>query len=92
MKVENLNLVNLEGNLVTSVELSDKKAMSPVFGTWFRKKCTYADVVSWCDERVKEYQLYLRNLEDLQKLARKEMVQGMDVKALEAILAQMKGN
>ena len=91
MFIQNLNLVSVvDGSIATSVELSNRKAMCSYFGTWFKSDCTYADVVSWCDKLDDQYRQFLTNLKDLKKVCRKEMVSGMDLAELQAIIDQLK--
>ncbi len=86
-----LNLVNVKGATVdgTSVNLADKKAASEYFGSWFKQNATSADVVSWCKERIANYNRLIQNLNTLMGEAQMDMVRGMDKAQLQAILAQM---
>ena len=90
MFIKNVNLVSVDGSNATSVELSNRKAMCAFFGTWFKEDCTFADVVSWCDKLEAQYVQFRANLANLRDVCRKEMVSGMDLGDLEAILIKLK--
>lgn len=88
MMVENLNLVNLEGNSeVTSVDLADRKAGSTYFGMWYKKDAMSSDVVGWCKSRIATYKRYIQNLQTLMGASQQEMVNGMSLEELKAIVA-----
>ena len=88
MKVENLNLVNLEGNsIVTSVELSDRKSGAAYFGMWYKEDATSSDVVGWCKSRIATYKRYIQNLQTLMGASQQDMVSGMSLEELKAIVA-----
>ena len=93
MLVENLKLVNLKGDqLVASVNFANRKECCEHFGTWYKVDCTHSDVVSWCDKQIKEYEVFIKNLESLREVSRTAMVEGMDIEVLKALVAKLEGN
>lgn len=91
MEITNLNLVGKNGNnVVASVELSDKAAASEYFGTWYKSKATFSDVVEWCKERITIYERYIQNYRAVMASSTKQMCEGMSIEDLEAILDSKK--
>lgn len=91
MNISNVTLVNKNGATnSTSVELSDKAAASEYFGTWYKSKATFSDVVEWCKERITIYERYIKNYKAVMASSTKQMCEGMSVEELEAILASKK--
>lgn len=71
--------------------LGDRKKMVENFGIWFSEKASKAEIVSWCDERIKKLDEWKTNCLELRKQCQKELLNGLSIEELKAAIENRQG-
>lgn len=75
-----------------SKDANNRKDLVNKYGSWYKSNASEAELVSWCNSRIKTYNEWIRNCEELKSKKQQELLSGISEEDLRKALELIKRN